>query len=75
MSQVDARQALADIQAGQELKDYFAGMSAQDVEQQIVQMLAAEPSHTEVEESEPLKTTPTVRPMVMQLRSAYICDP
>ena len=47
---MDARRAFADIQADKELKDEFAGKSAHDVAQQIVRMLAAEP--TEVEESE-----------------------
>ena len=40
-AQVDARRALVRAQAGEELTDDFAGMSADDVEQQIVQMLGA----------------------------------
>ena len=39
--QVDARRALVRAQAGEELTDDFAGMSADDVEQQIMQMLGA----------------------------------
>ena len=40
-AQVDARRALVRAQAGEELTDDFAGMSADDVEQQIMQMLGA----------------------------------
>ena len=45
---MDARQALVDIQADKELKDDFAGTSAHDVEQQIMQMFQLETQLKEV---------------------------
>ena len=65
---MDARRALADIQAGKELNDEFAGMSAHDVEQHISQMLAAAASvHSEVTESESIKVSPSLRSTIVPM--------
>ena len=65
---MDARRALADIQAGKELNDEFAGMSAHDVEQHILQMLAAAASvPSEVTESESIKVSPSLRSTIVPM--------
>ena len=65
---MDARRALADIQAGKELNDEFAGMSAHDVEQHISQMLAAAASvHSEVTKSESIKVSPSLRSTIVPM--------
>eukprot|EP01047_Picozoa_sp_COSAG01_P077931 COSAG01_NODE_14216_length_1477_cov_1.368764_2_plen_75_part_00 len=66
---MDARRALADIQAGKELNDEFAGMSAHDVEQHILQMLAAAAASvpSEVTESESIKVSPSLRSTIVPM--------